>query len=83
LTKKTKRGIIYFMKEKEASQKWCPFARAVDYYNSSHTINKQDPVPVNRYPSGEKHPGAHCLAIECACWVDMGRDFGRCGLVNI
>ncbi len=68
------------MLETEAKQKWCPFARIVDYYlgEGNHSV----PVTVNRLPSGIIDASAKCLVSECACWVKDTDYKGHCGLIN-
>ena len=70
------------MKEKDAKQKWCPFARV------PMRPEKDIIVSTNRNFNGEMDLSAKCLGSDCACWVDTTPHIdnidatGYCGLVN-
>lgn len=50
--------------EKDALDRWCPFARVPHPTDIRHSSR----VPVNRHANGAVLPGARCIASSCMAW---------------
>jgi hypothetical protein len=70
--------------EKEARERWCPFARVF-------VSDCSEPAACNRYGSGEQFPNARCIGSKCMAWrwvpdpdgIKPNSGRGYCGLAGV
>jgi len=66
------------MKIEELKTKWCPMVRV----GILETSDGKEVMWSNLPSTAEDRVATECIADECACFVRLGADNGRCGLVR-